>query len=80
MGREECSVKVVRDSQEQPILVVPDAVVGDFVLLKPSEIIPCDGVFFSGHYIRSDESNVTGESNAIKKPYLDNCCSSSQAP
>jgi Ca2+-transporting ATPase len=67
--REERSVKVVRDGREQ-LIRVHDVVVGDIALLEPGEVIPCDGVFLSGHSVRCDESSATGESDAIKKlPY-----------
>ena len=40
------------------------------MLLEPGEVIPCDGVFLSGHNVRCDESSATGESDAVKKlPY-----------
>jgi Ca2+-transporting ATPase len=35
--------------------------------LEPGEIVPCDGVFLSGHNVKCDESGATGESDAIKK-------------
>lgn len=35
--------------------------------MEPGEIIPCDGVFLSGHNVKCDESGATGESDAIKK-------------
>jgi P-type Ca2+ transporter type 2C len=41
--------------------------VGDIALMEPGEIIPCDGVFLSGHNVKCDESGATGESDAIKK-------------
>lgn len=41
--------------------------VGDIALLEPGEIVPCDGVFISGHNCRCDESGATGESDAIRK-------------
>ncbi len=45
-------------------------VVGDIALLEPGEIVPCDGIFISGHNVKCDESGATGESDAIKKvPY-----------
>ena len=45
-------------------------VVGNIALVEPGEIIPCDGIFISGHNVKCDESGVTGESDAIKKlPY-----------
>jgi Ca2+-transporting ATPase len=67
--REERSVKVIRNGREH-LIDVHDVVVGDVVLLEPGEVIPCDGVFLSGHNVRCDESSATGESDAIKKlPY-----------
>ena len=43
---------------------------GDLALLDPGEIIPCDGIFLSGHNMKCDESAATGETDAIKKaPY-----------
>ena len=48
-------------------------VVGDIALLEPGEVIPCDGVFLSGHNVKCDESGATGESDAIKKVSYDEC-------
>jgi len=46
--------------------------VGDIALVEHGEIIPCDGIFISGHDVKCDESGATGESDAIKKlPYAD---------
>jgi Cation transport ATPase len=50
-----------------------EVVVGDTALLEPGEIIPCDGVFLSGHNVKCDESGATGESDAIKKVSYDEC-------
>ena len=47
--------------------------VSDIALLEPGEIVPCDGVFLSGHNVRCDESGATGESDAIKKVSYDEC-------
>jgi Ca2+-transporting ATPase len=67
--RGERHVKVIRDGREQ-LIPVHNVVVGDVVLLEPGEVIPCDGVFLSGHNVRCDESSATDESDAIKKlPY-----------
>jgi len=41
--------------------------VGDIALLEPGEVVPCDGIFISGHNVKCDESGATGESDAIKK-------------
>ena len=74
--RGERSVKVVRDGREQ-LIHVHDVVVGDVVLLEPGEVIPCDGVFLSGHNVRCDESSATGESDTIKKLSYQDCIASS---
>ena len=70
--REERSVKVVRDGREH-LIDIHTVVVGNIVLLEPSDIISCDGVFLSGHNIRCDESSATGESDAIKKLSYEEC-------
>ena len=36
-------------------------------MLEPGEVVPCDGVFLSGHNVKCDESGATGESDAIRK-------------
>jgi P-type Ca2+ transporter type 2C len=41
--------------------------------MEPGEIIPCDGVFLSGHNVKCDESGATGESDAIKKVSYFDC-------
>jgi len=54
------------------LTLVQEVVVGDIALVEPGEIIPCDGIFISGHNVKCDESGATGESDAIKKlPYAD---------
>ncbi|KAI0033537.1 hypothetical protein K488DRAFT_47461, partial [Vararia minispora EC-137] len=70
--KEERAVKVIRDGVERQISV-HDVVVGDVALLEPGEIVPCDGVFLSGHNVRCDESGATGESDAIKKVAYAEC-------
>ena len=64
--REERAIKVIRNGEEQ-MIDIHSIVVGDVVLFEPGEIIPCDGIFLSGHNVRCDESGATGESDAIKK-------------
>ena len=44
---------------------------GDIALLEPGEVVPCDGVFLTGHNVKCDESGATGESDAIKKVSYD---------
>lgn len=70
--KEERGVKVIRDGIEM-IIDVHEVVVGDVALLEPGEIVPCDGVFLSGHNVKCDESGATGESDAIKKVSYENC-------
>jgi Ca2+-transporting ATPase len=70
--KEERGVKVIRSGDER-VIDVKDLLVGDIALLEPGEIIPCDGVFISGHNVRCDESGATGESDAIKKVVYDEC-------
>ncbi|KAI9449869.1 calcium-translocating P-type ATPase [Lactarius psammicola] len=65
-------IKVIRDGGERQI-DVHQVVVGDVVLFEPGEVIPCDGVFLSGHNVRCDESSATGESDAIKKLSYEEC-------
>jgi Ca2+-transporting ATPase len=70
--KEDRLVKVIRDGGERQI-DVHQVVVGDVVLFEPGEVIPCDGVFLSGHQVRCDESSVTGESDTIKKLSYEEC-------
>ncbi|RDB25860.1 Calcium-transporting ATPase 2 [Hypsizygus marmoreus] len=70
--KEERGVKVIRDGDER-VIDIKEVVVGDIALLEPGEIIPCDGVFLSGHNVKCDESGATGESDAIKKLSYEDC-------
>ncbi|KAF5371839.1 hypothetical protein D9615_009535 [Tricholomella constricta] len=70
--KEERGVKVIRDGNEC-VVDIKEVVVGDVALLEPGEIVPCDGVFLSGHNVRCDESGATGESDAIRKVSYEEC-------
>ncbi|GLB40161.1 putative this magnesium-dependent enzyme catalyzes the hydrolysis of ATP coupled with the transport of calcium [Lyophyllum shimeji] len=70
--KEERGVKVIRDGAEC-IIDIKEVVVGDIALLEPGEIVPCDGIFLSGHNVRCDESGATGESDAIRKVTYEEC-------
>ena len=70
--KEERGVKVVRSSIEH-VINIKELLVGDVALLEPGEIVPCDGIFISGHNIRCNKSGTTGESDAIKKVNYDEC-------
>ncbi|KAI6009320.1 Ca-transporting ATPase [Pisolithus marmoratus] len=65
--KEERGVKVIRNGVEHEV------VVGDIALLEPGEIVPCDGIFLSGHNVKCDESAATGETDAIKKAPYSHC-------
>ncbi|EJF64840.1 calcium-translocating P-type ATPase [Dichomitus squalens LYAD-421 SS1] len=73
--KEERGVKVIRDGVEM-IVDIKEVVVGDVALVEPGEIVPCDGVFLSGHNVKCDESGATGESDAIKKISYEDCLKS----
>ena len=69
--KERC-VKVIRSSVEC-VIDVKELLVGDIALLEPGEVVPCDGVFISGHNIECDESSATGKPDIIKKAGYDEC-------
>ena len=70
-------IRVLNDKEERGVIVIRSGVkcvidvkellVGDIALLRPGEIIPCDGIFISGHNVKWDESGATGESDTLKK-------------
>ena len=64
--------KVIRDGEERQIRL-HEVVVGDVMLLEPGNIIPCDGIFHSGHKVWCDDSSATGESGSIKKVSYEEC-------
>jgi Ca2+-transporting ATPase len=70
--KEERGVKIVRQGAEH-VIDVKDILVGDVALLEPGEILPCDGIFLSGHNVKCDESGATGELDAIKKVSYEEC-------
>ena len=65
-------VKVIRDGGER-LIPISQVVVGDVVLLEPGDVIPCDGIFLSGHNVRCDESSATGEAGSIMKLSYEAC-------
>ncbi|KAH9957422.1 hypothetical protein BC827DRAFT_656953 [Russula dissimulans] len=73
-------VKVLRDGSEQQI-GVQQVVVGDVVVLKSGEVIPCDGIFLSGNgnNIFCDESGMTGHTDDIMKASYDDCIARARA-
>ena len=57
----------------QTLIELQEVVVGDIVLLAPGEIIPCDGIFLSGHNVTCDESATRGETAVVTKAPFSQC-------
>eukprot|EP01113_Clastostelium_recurvatum_P039548 TRINITY_DN604_c0_g1_i1.p1 TRINITY_DN604_c0_g1~~TRINITY_DN604_c0_g1_i1.p1 ORF type:complete len:1064 (-),score=338.27 TRINITY_DN604_c0_g1_i1:106-3297(-) len=62
-------VKAIRGG-EQCLLSIFDVRVGDIIVLDTGDIVCADGIFIEGHSIKTDESAMTGEADAIKKGSL----------
>jgi len=69
---EERGVKIVRCGAER-VVGVKELLVGAIALLEHGEIVPCDGIFMSGHNVKCDESGATGESDAIERVGYGEC-------
>ncbi|MEI7847773.1 MAG: copper-translocating P-type ATPase [Chloroflexota bacterium] len=65
MGLRAKTARIVRDGQELEV-PVDEVKVGDFVLVRPGEKIPVDGVVIEGRSA-IDESMLTGESLPVEK-------------
>ena len=65
MGLRAKTARIVRDGQELEVQV-DEVKVGDFVLVRPGEKIPVDGVVIEGRSA-IDESMLTGESLPVEK-------------
>lgn len=74
-----CFVEVLRNGSKQHI-DIQEVVVGDVVLLQPGQLVPCDGVFLSGHNVFCDESRMTGHADEIIKMTYDDCIASDRRP
>src|SRR5712692_1413754 len=48
-------------------------------LMDPSEVVPVDRVYLSGHNVWCDESGAMGESDTIKKVTYDECIAAHRA-
>jgi len=65
MGLRAKTARIVRDGQELEV-AVDDVKVGDYVIVRPGEKIPVDGVVVEGRSA-IDESMLTGESLPVEK-------------
>lgn len=59
-------VPVLRDGEVQDISIF-DLLVGDVMLFETGDILPADAIIFTGHGIRVDESQMTGEAEDVLK-------------
>lgn len=64
--KDDRTVKVIRDGQTmtRPATAL---LVGDVVQLDTGDYVPADGIVIESFEIECDESNLTGESEAVKK-------------
>jgi Cu+-exporting ATPase len=65
IGLQAKTARVVRNGQEMDI-PVEEVSIGDFVVVRPGEKVPVDGIVKEGHS-SMDESMVTGESMPVEK-------------
>jgi Cu+-exporting ATPase len=65
MGLRAKSARIIRNGQEMEV-PIEDVLVGDFVIVRPGEKIPVDGVVVEGRS-SVDESMLTGESMPVEK-------------
>lgn len=66
--------KVIRDGKKREILAT-ELVPGDIILLSGGDVIPADAEILEG-FLEVNESNLTGESKAVKKKVGDKVFSS----
>jgi Ca2+-transporting ATPase len=71
--KEDRLVKVIRDGGERQIDMCTRLLLVMWHCSSLARVIPCDGIFLSGHNVRCDESSATGESDAIKKLSYEEC-------
>jgi len=65
IGLQPKNAHVLRDGNEQEVLI-DDLQVGDFIMVRPGDRVPVDGVIREG-YSSLDESMITGESIPVEK-------------
>lgn len=73
MARRLPSLDAAPDEAEE--ILVEDAAKGDYLLVRPSEVIPVDGVTFDKTAV--DESSLTGEAGSVHKEVGDTILSGS---
>lgn len=66
-----------QDSHDLHVMAAHDLVVGDVIHVKPGDILHADGVLLSGKLL-VDESQITGEADAVQKPCFDDVISGTE--
>ncbi|KAA0166855.1 hypothetical protein FNF31_01230 [Cafeteria roenbergensis] len=64
------NVRVIRGGVEQDC-VIYDVVVGDILVLRAGEVLPCDCAVISGDGLKVSEASITGESAQLTKTAKD---------
>ena len=65
-------ITVIRDGAENPVHHSV-LVCGDVVKIEAGMNIPCDGFVIKAIEVSTDESAMTGETDAIKKGTIEQC-------
>ena len=65
--RKDRKVLVIRNSGAVVNISVFDLLVGDILLLKQGDQVPADCLLIEGEDFKADESNITGESDHLRK-------------
>ncbi|ELP83478.1 plasma membrane calcium-transporting atpase, putative, partial [Entamoeba invadens IP1] len=63
---QDVKIKVTRNGQQTEISTF-DLCVGDLIYLDVGDILPADGIYVRGNDLRIDQSDMTGESDAVRK-------------
>ncbi|MEM1369268.1 MAG: heavy metal translocating P-type ATPase [Cyanobacteria bacterium P01_H01_bin.15] len=65
MGLTTDTARLIQQDREQPVPIT-SLKVGDFILVKPGELVPTDGVVMEGESILN-QASITGESVPVRK-------------
>jgi Ca2+ transporting ATPase len=68
--RKERQALVIRDNGVVQTISTYDLLVGDIILVKQGDHVPCDCLIIESDELQTDESNITGESDHVKKAPL----------
>jgi Ca2+ transporting ATPase len=66
-ARKDRKILVLRNNGTTKYISTYDLLVGDIILLKQGDHIPADCLMIEGDELETDESNITGETEHVKK-------------